>query len=169
MEKKTTNTDSRHKLLDRALSRHQHDAGALLEILHTAQEVFGYLPGDVLTYIAGMLDLPPSQVYGAASFYPMFSLTEPPRHKVTVCMGTACYVNGAAGLLRTAHVACHCGSARGGPDGDEGASPVEVRSAHCFGACGSGPVVQVDHRMLLRADTASVEAEIQRLTEEDAG
>ncbi len=156
MEKKPTNGDSRHKLLDRALSRHQGRPEALIEVLHTAQDVFGYIPRDVLAYIAAALDIPKSRVFGVASYYPLFSLTPPASHTLTVCMGTACYVNGAAALLEEAKRACGCA------DGDE---ITEVRAAHCLGSCGRGPLLKVDQRTVVDADRDAVRREVAAFEE----
>ncbi|MDT8323060.1 MAG: NAD(P)H-dependent oxidoreductase subunit E [Bacteroidota bacterium] len=158
MEKKSANGDSRHKLLDRALSRHQGRPDALIEVLHTAQELFGYIPRDVLAYIAESLKLPRSRVFSVASFYPLFSLTPPAAHTLTVCMGTACYVNGAAALLAEAKQACGCEGAAGG---------TRVRAAHCLGACGRGPLLQVDRRNIVDANIADVRREVDAVSEYD--
>ena len=66
--------DNRQKMLAAAMKRHQYQADALIEVLHTAQELFGYLDPDLLLYIAQGLKLPPSRVYGVATFYHFFTL-----------------------------------------------------------------------------------------------
>ena len=87
--------DKRFKMLDAAMKRHQFQPDALIEVLHTAQELFGYLEHDLLFYVARGLKLPPSRVYGVATFYHFFSLKPQGEHTCVVCMGTACYVKGA--------------------------------------------------------------------------
>src|SRR5215831_16037614 len=91
--------EKRFKLLDAAMKRHQYQADALIEVLHTAQELFGFLKDDLLLYIAYNLKLPPSRVYGVATFYHFFSFAPKGEHSCIVCMGTACYVKGAATVL----------------------------------------------------------------------
>src|ERR1035438_9391834 len=86
--------DNREKLLERAMSRHQYSGDALIEVLHTAQELFGFLSPPLLKTIAHKLRLPPSRVLGVASFYHFFSLKPKGEHTFTVCLGTACYVAG---------------------------------------------------------------------------
>ena len=98
-EKEHPSGDNRFTLLDRAITRSQHRQDSLIEILHTAQELFGYLSEDVLLYISRSLKLPASQVYGVATFYNFFSLEPKGKHTCTVCLGTACYVKGAANIL----------------------------------------------------------------------
>lgn len=75
---------------------------------------------------------------------------------MTICMGTACYVNGAAALLRTAHEECQC-EENGTTDS------LRLRSAHCLGACGRGPLLQVDHRTIVDARTEDVSNAIAEL------
>src|ERR1051326_1790478 len=80
------------------MKKHQFQADALLEVLHTAQELFGHLQEDLLMYISRQLKLPPSRVYGVATFYHFFSFTPKGAHSCNICMGTACYVKGAANV-----------------------------------------------------------------------
>ena len=91
--------DSRYKLIDRTLKRFQYEPDALIEVLHTAQEAFGYLSNDLLRYVARQLKLPVSWVYGVATFYHFFSLTPQGSHSCTLCLGTACYVKRSAEIL----------------------------------------------------------------------
>ena len=81
------------------MKRHQYQARALLEVLHTAQELFGCLSPDLLWFVSGKLKVPPSRVYGVATFYHFFTLEPKGRHTCVVCLGTACYVKGAEAVL----------------------------------------------------------------------
>ena len=74
--------------------------GALIPVLHEAQELFGYLPYEVQSRIAEGLEIPLSKVYGVVTFYAQFSLQQKGRYRINVCMGTACYVKGAADILQ---------------------------------------------------------------------
>lgn len=131
--------DARFERLDAALRRQRYQPSALLEILHEAQGLFGYLPGDVLTHVGRSLSLPLSRVYGVASFYSLFTLRPKGAHTCTVCLGTACYVKGAGALL--AGVARAHGVEAGGTTADGRLSLVVVR---CIGACGAAPAVVFD-------------------------
>src|SRR5271156_1578756 len=82
------------------MKRQQYQPDALIEVLHKAQELFGYLDVDVLRTVARGLKLPPSRVYGVATFYHLFSLKPQGAHTCVVCLGTACFVKGADHLLR---------------------------------------------------------------------
>ncbi|MGL6337917.1 MAG: NAD(P)H-dependent oxidoreductase subunit E, partial [Waterburya sp.] len=99
MQTTTTKTDKRIKLLDITMKRNHYRQDALIEILHKAQEAFGYLEPDILAYIARGLKLPLSRVYGVATFYHLFSLKPSGVHSCVVCMGTACYVKGSDRIL----------------------------------------------------------------------
>lgn len=131
--------DRRLKLLDAALRRQQYQPEALLEILHEAQGLYGFLSEELLVHVGRSLKLPLSRVYGVATFYNLFTLRPKGRHTCTVCNGTACYVKGAgeilAGLER-AH-----GVRAGGTTADGAMSLVVAR---CVGACGAAPAVLYD-------------------------
>src|SRR5215467_5204670 len=87
--------DKRFKILEVHMKKHQFRHDALIEILHKAQELFGYLEDDLLLFVSVKLKLPPSRVYGVATFYHFFNLKPQGEHTCVVCMGTACYVRGA--------------------------------------------------------------------------
>src|SRR5512138_595953 len=94
-----TSQDKRFKILDATMKRHRFEPDALLEVLHNAQELFGFLSVDVLRHVGRSLRVPPSRVYGVATFYNFFSLEPKGAHTCVVCMGTACYVKGTAAIL----------------------------------------------------------------------
>lgn len=131
--------DLRFALLDATMKRHRHQPDALIEVLHTAQRVFGRLDQDVLVYVAHGLRLPPSRVYGVASFYHLFTFTPKGRHTCVVCMGTSCYVKGADAILSEIEHAAGVFPGRTTADGG-----VSLDVARCIGACGLAPIVIVD-------------------------
>jgi bidirectional [NiFe] hydrogenase diaphorase subunit len=131
--------DKRFKLLDAAMKKHQFQPDALLEVLHTAQELFGHLQEDLLTYVARQLKLPPSRVYGVATFYHFFTFTPKGLHNCNVCMGTACYVKGAAGIQRVLEKELEVKAGQTRSDGQ-----ASVSLARCLGACGQAPAVVFD-------------------------
>ena len=100
-------------------------------MLHTAQELFGYLQNDLLHYIARGLKLPPSRVYGVATFYHFFSFIPKGKHTCVVCTGTACYVKGADALLEAVERRAGVIAGQTTPDGrvslDDGAVPRRLR------------------------------------------
>jgi bidirectional [NiFe] hydrogenase diaphorase subunit len=134
--------DKRFKMLDARMRRHQHSPDALLEILHGAQELFGFLSDDVLMYVGRGLRLPLSRVYGVATFYNLFSLRPKGEHTCTVCMGTACFVKGAGEILSGLEAAHQVKAGSTTADGK-----LSVVVARCVGACGIAPAVVFDHEV----------------------
>src|SRR5690349_11867742 len=131
--------DNRFKILEATMKRLQYQPDALIEVLHKAQELFGYLSTDLLIYIAHSLKLPPSRVYGVATFYHFFSLAPQGEHNCVICLGTACYVKGAAALL--AAVEREAGVKAGATTPD---NRLSLLTARCLGACGIAPAVVFD-------------------------
>jgi len=131
--------DKRFKVLDVTMKRHQFKPDSLIEVLHKAQELFGYLEHDVLFYVARGLRLPPSRVYGVATFYHLFSLKPAGAHTCVVCLGTACFVKGAGELLRA--VGEYTGVKPGETTADKRLS---LLTARCIGACGIAPAAVYD-------------------------
>jgi bidirectional [NiFe] hydrogenase diaphorase subunit len=131
--------DSRFKLLDTTLKKNRFQPDSLIEVLHNAQGLFGFLSQDVLLYVARALKLPPSRVYGVATFYNFFNLQPQGRHSCSICLGTACYVKGAGGLLAAAE--SQTGIKAGDTTGD---GELTLSTARCLGACGLAPAVVFD-------------------------
>jgi bidirectional [NiFe] hydrogenase diaphorase subunit len=137
--------DKRFKLLEVAMKRCQFRQDALIEVLHAAQELFGYLELDLLHFIAHHLKLPPSRVYGTATFYHLFTLKPKGKHTCVICTGTACYVKGADGLLNA--FGLETGIRPGGTTSD---GLVSLVTARCLGACGIAPAVVLDGKVIGR-------------------
>ncbi|OLP17856.1 NAD(P)H-dependent oxidoreductase subunit E [Leptolyngbya sp. 'hensonii'] len=131
--------DRRFKSLDMTMKRHQHQPDALIEVLHKAQEAFGFLEEDVLLYIARGLRLPLSRVYGVATFYHLFSLKPNGTHTCVVCLGTACHVKGASKLLALLEAELGIKVGETTQDGQ-----VSLMAARCLGACGIAPAIVID-------------------------
>lgn len=134
--------DNRFKLLDRTVARHQGQGSALIEVLHSAQEIFGFLADDILVYVAQALKRPLSQVYGVATFYNFFRLKPSGKHTVVVCTGTACYVKGAGELTQALEKRCGCKLGETSKDGQ-----VSLMQARCIGSCGLAPVAVLDEEV----------------------
>ncbi|MGD1854340.1 MAG: bidirectional hydrogenase complex protein HoxE [Leptolyngbyaceae cyanobacterium] len=135
-------SDKRLHLLEAAMKRHQYRPDALIEVLHRAQELFGYLDINLLLHIAHRLKLPPSQVYGVATFYHFFSLAPKGAHSCVVCMGTACYVKQAAQLLSFLEKTTGIKAGETTSDGQ-----LSLMTARCLGACGIAPTVVFDEQL----------------------
>ncbi|MFW9258079.1 bidirectional hydrogenase complex protein HoxE [Nostoc sp. CALU 546] len=146
-----THSDQRFKMLDATIKRYQYQQDALIEILHKAQELFGYLENDVLIYVAHSLKLPPSRVYGVATFYHLFSLAPSGVHTCVVCTGTACYVKGAPAILTNLEKSVHIHAGETSADGQ-----ISLLTARCLGACGIAPAVVLDGTVLGNQTAESV-------------
>ena len=148
-------SDERFKLLDAAMKNHQFRADALLEVLHTAQELFGYMQPDLLGYIYRQLKLPPSRVYGVATFYHFFTFKPSGVHNCNLCMGTACYVKGAAVVRQALEEALEIKVGQTRADGRASLSIVR-----CIGTCGLAPLAVFDGTV---AGSLTPEAVVERL------
>lgn len=116
--------------------------GALIEILHKAQDIFGYLPRDVQLYVARKLGMPAADVYGVVSFYSYFTTKPRGKHTLSVCMGTACFVRGADKIVERLKEKLNVESNEITEDG-----LFTLRDVRCIGACGLAPVVMVDDKV----------------------
>jgi bidirectional [NiFe] hydrogenase diaphorase subunit len=135
--------DERFALVDKQLRRVRYQQDQLIETLHVAQDVFGHLDEDVLRYVARALRLPPSMVYGVATFYHLFTFEAPGDHACTVCTGTACFVKGADAIV--AAVRDRFGVEPGSTTAD---GSLTLSVARCLGSCGLAPVVVLDGAVL---------------------
>jgi bidirectional [NiFe] hydrogenase diaphorase subunit len=116
-----------------------HRPDALIEVLHTVQEVFGYLDTDALAFIGACLGVPLSKVYGVATFYSHFTLAAHGEHTCVVCAGTACHISGGAGIM--AAIQGRLGVAPGETTADQSLSVLTTR---CPGTCSLAPMILLD-------------------------
>ncbi len=125
--------------------------GALIEILHRAQKIFGYLPRDVQLYVSRKLEIAGAEVFGVVSFYSYFTTTPRGKHTINVCMGTACFVRGSDKIISAFKE--NLGIESGETTKDNMFSLKDIR---CIGACGLAPVVMVDDKVFGRVMEADV-------------
>ncbi len=128
------------------MKEHNFQESALLEILHKAQEIYGYLGKDLMMDISQSLNLPPSHVYGVATFYSIFKLTEPGEHIVTGCLGTACYVKGVEEIIQVIEREFKVKRGETTPD-----RKLSVFVTRCIGACAMAPNMVVDDEVIGKA------------------
>jgi bidirectional [NiFe] hydrogenase diaphorase subunit len=157
-----TQHDKRRVMLEKVLEEHNYKESALLEILHRAQEIYGFLDKDVLIDIAGSLNLPLSHVYGVITFYSFFKLRKPGEHIVTGCLGTACYVKGVEEILEAVEEEFNL--KRGGSTADGKLSLLITR---CIGACAMAPNIVVDDVVIGRATAETVIQKIREALSEE--
>ena len=126
--------------------------GALIEILHKAQNIFGYLSRDVQLFIARKLGIPGAEVYGVVSFYSYFTTKPSGKHTISVCMGTACFVRGADKIIEKFKEVLGIESNGTTEDG-----LFTLKDVRCIGACGLAPVVMIDGKVYGRVKVEDVE------------
>jgi bidirectional [NiFe] hydrogenase diaphorase subunit len=143
--------DKRRAILAKVLNQHNYQQSALLEILHQAQEIYGYLEKDLLEDISTSLNLPPSHVFGVATFYSFFKLKKSGEHVVTGCLGTACYVKGVEQIMEA--IEKEFNLKRGGSTADGKLSLLLTR---CIGACAMAPNIVVDDEVIGKATRETV-------------
>ncbi len=154
--------DKRFKILEAHMKKHQFKHDALIEVLHKAQELFGYLEDDLLLFIAHKLKLPASRVYGVATFYHFFTLKPKGKHTCVVCMGTACYVKGADKVLAAVEQKAGIKAGETTPDNE-----LSLLTARCIGACGIAPAVVYDGAVTPRQTSATALEHLKGWLEHD--
>ncbi|MDN5344712.1 MAG: hypothetical protein PWQ18_823 [Clostridia bacterium] len=138
--------------LDQIIAAHRGQPSALIEVLHQAQDLIGYLPKKVQIAIADGLGVSLTEVYSVISFYHHFTVKPKGKYQISVCKGTACYVKGSPEILERLQKEL---GIKAGDSTDDGKFSLEV--VRCLGACGLGPVMTVNKRAhgLLKPDTAA--------------
>jgi NADH:ubiquinone oxidoreductase subunit E len=125
--------------VDNVITEYKTKPGSIITVLRECQDVVGYLPVELIDYISRGMNLAPSDVFGVASFYALFSMEPKGRHTVKCCLGTACYVKGIKEVME--RVSNELNIKEGGTTDDRRFSLEAVR---CLGACGLAPVVVVN-------------------------
>ncbi len=136
---KPPNDDKRWRLVEATIRRNGGQGDALIEVLHTVQESFGFLDTTSLRYVANALRQPLSKVYGVGTFYHFFSMKPPGKHTCVVCMGTACFIKGAPALLAEVEKTHNVKPGQTTADGE-----LSLVQARCLGSCGLAPAVVFD-------------------------
>ena len=133
--------------------------GALISVLHKAQEIFGYLPQEVQRHVARRLEIPDSQVYGVVTFYSFFNTEPKGKYRIDVCLGTACFVRGANDVLE--QFKRELGIEVGGTSAD---GLFSLDALRCVGACVLAPVVTVNGKVYGKVTPSDVKGIIEEQT-----
>ncbi|MEG0842798.1 MAG: NAD(P)H-dependent oxidoreductase subunit E [Romboutsia sp.] len=128
--------------LDKFIDALPTQKGALIQVLHHAQGIFGYLPREVQLHVAKKLDVSPSKVYGVVSFYSYFTTEPNGEFKISVCLGTVCFVKGSDKILEEFERLLEIKSGETTPD-----LKFSLEGLRCVGACGLAPVVVVNGKV----------------------
>ncbi|WFD11649.1 NADH-quinone oxidoreductase subunit NuoE [Tepidibacter hydrothermalis] len=126
--------------------------GALIEVLHTAQHIFGYLPKDVQLFISKKLNIPSSKVFGVVSFYSYFTTKPRGEYVINICLGTVCFVKGADKIMEKFEQELNIKCGETTPDGK-----FTLEGLRCVGACGLAPVVVVNEKVYGKVTLDDVE------------
>lgn len=137
------------------------DSAKLIPILQKVQDAYGFLPEDIMRYIANELNISPARVFGVATFFAHFSTTPKGKHIVRVCNGTACHVKGSAAVINM--VREKLGLKDGKDTTEDGLFTLECVS--CLGACGLAPVMVMDetvHGQITAEKAAQIIDEVRK-------
>ena len=142
-EKKQTipfsGTKEQEEKLMQVIAEHKNEPGATMPLLQKAQEIYGYLPKEVLKMISDNTGIPLEKLYGVATFYSQFSLNPKGKYKISVCLGTACYVKGSGDIYNALMEKLGIVGGECTPDGK-----FSLDACRCVGACGLAPVMLVN-------------------------
>jgi NADH-quinone oxidoreductase subunit E len=128
--------------LYKVLEQYKTQRGAVIPVLQKAQEIYGWLPAEVLQTISREMKVPQSQIYGVVTFYSQFYLSRRGRHIIRQCDGTACHVRGSSRIIQS--MENHLGIKAGATTPDYRATYEVV---YCLGSCGLAPVAMVDDKV----------------------
>ena len=150
-----TSCEELKQKLDQVIDENKHLPGPIIQVLHEAQKIYGYLPTHVLERVAEKLGKPRSEVYGVATFYHLFHLKPRGRYQIRVCLGTACYIRGGTTVLDVIKQEFAIDLDEVSADG-----MFSVEVVRCIGACGLAPVMMVNdtvyHKLISSAKVRAV-------------
>jgi NADH:ubiquinone oxidoreductase 24 kD subunit len=138
--------------LNEIIIKYKNTEGALIPVLHEAQDIYGYLPMDVQKKISDGLNVPLSEIYGVVTFYTQFSLKPKGKYKINVCLGTACYVKGSGIILEKIKEKLNIDVGECTEDGK-----YSLDACRCIGACGLAPVMTINEEVYGRLVPDDVE------------
>ncbi len=145
--------------LDEIIAQYKGVKGALMPVLQGAQDIYGYLPIEVIRHVAFGLEVPVEEVYGVASFYSQFTLNPKGDVSIAVCLGTACYVKGSGNIIAKVSEVIGVEPGATSPDGK-----YSLDATRCVGACGLAPVMTINNDVygrLVPSDVKDIIAKYQ--------
>lgn len=143
--------EQEEKLLE-VIANHKDENGAVIPVLHEAQDIYGYLPIEVQEIISEGLNVPLAEIYGIVTFYTQFSLNPKGEYQIGVCLGTACYVKGSGGILEKIKERLGIDVGECTPDGK-----FSLDATRCIGACGLALVLTVNDEVFGRLTVDDVD------------
>lgn len=147
--------------LQEVFEKYKDVPGHLMPVLQEAQGIYGYLPYEIQQRISQALNIPICDVYGVASFYSQFNLTPKGKHRISVCLGTACYVKGADKILEKLEEKLGIKNGECTPD-----RLFSIDSCRCVGACGLAPVIMIDDEVYGHLTPEKVDVILEKYMED---
>ena len=155
-ECKKETEQEKYARVEEFINEAKSNQGALIQVLHFAQGVFGYLPIELQEFISKKMDLPLSEVSGVVTFYSFFSTEKQGENTISVCLGTACYVRGGkkivAKLKEILGVDIGCTTADG---------KFTLKVMRCVGACGLAPVITINGKVYKQVSSEKLQSIIE--------
>ncbi|HOO51380.1 MAG TPA: NAD(P)H-dependent oxidoreductase subunit E [Bacteroidales bacterium] len=161
-----TETNNKIRQFDQVLEiiqKHKYQKTRLITILQEVQEVYRFLPQEVLTYVATALDMPVAEVYGVATFYAHFSLEAKGKYVIKVCDGTACHVKGSSKLLDTLRSQLKLNKEKHTTDD----MLFTIEAVSCLGACGLAPVMVINEQVYGEVNSARCSEILKQIIEKE--
>ena len=150
-------TPEQEAKLDEVIAKFKGTKGAMMPVLQGAQEIYGYLPIEVMRHIAFGMDVAIEEVYGVATFYSQFSLNPKGEVAVAVCLGTACYVKGSGKIIEKVQETLGVAAGETSSDGK-----YSLDATRCIGACGLAPVMTVNGEVYGRLEPGMVKGILEK-------
>lgn len=148
--------EQEEKLLEVIRAR-KDEKGALMPIMQQAQDIYGYLPIEVQKIISDEMQIPMEKIYGVATFYSQFALQPKGKYRISVCLGTACYVKGSGQIYEKLQETLQI---KGGECTMDGKFSLEA--CRCVGACGLAPVMMINDEVYGRLTPDDVQGILER-------
>ena len=149
-------------LLSPVLDRYKETEGSLITILQKAQEIYGYLPTDLLLHIAQEVGIKPAKVMGVVSFYTQFRRKPVGKYVITLCQGTACHVLGSAAIERAITEHLNISDGETTPDG-----MFTLMNVACLGCCSLAPVMMINGETYGSLTTESTKSILSQIAEKE--
>ena len=153
-------TKEQEQKLIELIAAHKGQRGALMPVLQGAQGIYGYLPIEVQKLVAQHLEIPLEEVYGVSTFYSQFTLNPKGKYKMSVCLGTACYVKGSGDVFAKLG---ECLGIQGGECTNDGKFSLEA--CRCIGACGLAPVLTVNDEVYGKVTVDDIDTILAKYTD----
>lgn len=144
--------EKKYSLLEQTIKDFEYREDNLIQILHMAQAIFGFLPMEVQKFIAEKMDISLSSVSGVVTFYSFFSTQPKGKYKIQICLGTACYVRGGKKIIEALKENLGIDIAETTPD-----KKFSLEVMRCIGACGLAPAISINDKVYKRVNPAKIQ------------